>query len=79
MASSLLDRGSVAKLSGVFFEQNDAITGANRWKLTSRATNYMDSTSPRGYDPVHTKPWELIPNGIVAILSTRPRPMRVLP
>jgi hypothetical protein len=64
-----LDRGSVLRLSGVFFEHEDAITGNASWKLTSRATNYMDSRSPRGYDPVHTKPWELIPNGIVAMVE----------
>lgn len=64
-----LDRGTVRRLRGVFFEHQDAILGDSRWKLTSRATNYMDSTSPRGYDPVHTKPWELIPNGIVAVLD----------
>jgi len=63
-----LDRGTVQRLRGVFFEHQDAILGS-KWKLTSRATNYMDSTSPRGYDPVHTKPWELIPNGIVAVMN----------
>ena len=67
-----LDRGSVLRSSGVFFEHNDELTGATRWKFTSRATNYMDSRSPRGYDPVHTKPWELIPNGIVATLQAPP-------
>ena len=64
-----LDRGSVERLTGVFFEHEDAIVGANGWKLTSRATAYMDSRSPRGYDPVHTKPWELIPNGVVATIA----------
>ena len=63
-----LDRGSVVRLSGVYFEQEDAILGPNRWTCTSRATVYMDSRSPRGYDPVHTKAWELIPNGVVAVL-----------
>jgi hypothetical protein len=63
-----LDRGSILQLNGVFFEHEDVISGANGWKFTSRATAYMDSKSPRGYDPVHTKPWELIPNGIVASL-----------
>jgi hypothetical protein len=67
-----LDRGSVIRLSGVFFEHQDAIEGASRWKMTSRATNYMDSRSPRGYDPVHTKPWELIPNGVVAMVQAPP-------
>lgn len=64
-----LDRGSIGRLTGVYFEHEDAITGGNGWKFTSRATVYMDSQSPRGYDPVHTKPWELIPNGIVATLQ----------
>ncbi len=54
------------------FEREDAITGPGGWKLTSRATNYMDSTSTRGYDPVHTRPWELIPNGIVATIDAQP-------
>jgi hypothetical protein len=64
-----LDRGSIARLTGVYFEQDDAISGTSRWKCTSRATNYMDSRSPRGYDPVHTRPWELIPNGVVATIQ----------
>ena len=67
-----LDRGTVLRSSGVFFEQKDELVGTNRWKFTSRATNYMDSRSPRGYDPVHTKPWELIPNGIVATVEAPP-------
>ena len=67
-----LDRGSVLRLTGVYFEPHDAILGLNAWRCTSRATVYMDSTSPRGYDPVHTKPWELIPNGIVATLDAPP-------
>jgi hypothetical protein len=71
-----LDRGSVIRLNGVYFEHEDALTGPRSWKLTSRATNYMDSRSPRGYDPVHTKPWELIPNGIVATLDA-PADVRV--
>ncbi len=64
-----INRGSIVRLTGVFFEKEDALTGNNGWTMTSRATNYMDSSSPRGYDPVHTKPWELIPNGIVAVLQ----------
>ena len=70
--SMRLDRGSVLRLTGVYFEQNDTILSGNAWKCTSRATVYMDSKSPRGYDPVHTKPWELIPNGIVATLDAPP-------
>lgn len=64
-----VQRGTVRKLTGVFFEQKDAITGPNGWKCTSRATNYMNSLSPRGYDPVHTRPYELMPNGVVAVLN----------
>ncbi len=67
--SMQLDRGTIVRLSGVYFEHDDAILANNSWKMTSRATVYMDSTSPRGYDPVHTKPWELIPNGIVATVE----------
>jgi len=67
-----LDKGSIVRLTGVYFQQHDAILGQNRWTCTSRATAYMDSTSPRGYDPVHTKPWELIPNGVVAMLQAPP-------
>ncbi len=62
-------RGTVQQLSGVYFELKDAILGPNSWKCTSRATNYMNSMSPRGYDPVHTRPYELMPNGIVAVLQ----------
>src|SRR5580692_10865638 len=61
-----VDRGKILRLKGIYFEHEDAIVGAGGWKLTSRATVYMDSRSTRGYDPVHTKPWDLIPNGIVA-------------
>ncbi|MEO7653408.1 MAG: hypothetical protein ABIZ80_23360, partial [Bryobacteraceae bacterium] len=67
-----VDRGKVKRVSGVHFEREDTLGGPSGWKLTSRATNYMDSTSPRGYDPVHTKPWELIPNGIVAVVDAQP-------
>src|SRR5260370_25674164 len=65
-----LDRGKILRIKGVYFEHDDAIRGSSAWKLTSRATVYMDSRSTRGYDPVHTKPWELIPNGIVATIQS---------
>ncbi|MBI1897877.1 MAG: hypothetical protein HYS04_15305 [Acidobacteria bacterium] len=71
-----LDRGRVLRSAGVYFEGEDAITGPGSWSLTSRATRYADSRTPRGYDPVHTSPWELIPNGIVAVLEA-PREARV--
>jgi hypothetical protein len=64
-----VDRGKILRLKGIYFEHEDAIVGAGGWKCTSRATVYMDSRSTRGYDPVHTKPWELIPNGIVATVQ----------
>src|SRR5438270_13494264 len=67
-----LSRGKILRLKGVYFEHDDAILSAGRWKLTSRASVYMDSRSTRGYDPVHTKPWELIPNGIVATIQAPP-------
>lgn len=64
-----LSSGTVLRLTGVFFEHADAIIGTTQWKMTSRATTYADSRTPRGYDPVHTKPWDLIPNGIVATVE----------
>jgi hypothetical protein len=67
-----LDRGKILRLKGVYFEHDDAIRGSSGWKLTSRASVYMDSRSTRGYDPVHTKPWELIPNGVVATVQAAP-------
>ena len=67
-----LDRGKILRLKGIYFEHEDAIVGASGWKCTSRATVYMDSRSTRGYDPVHTKPWDLIPNGIVATVQVPP-------
>src|ERR1700675_3560909 len=67
-----VDRGKILRLTGIYFEHEDAIVGVSEWKCTSRATVYMDSRSTRGYDPVHTKPWELIPNGIVATVQAPP-------
>src|SRR5580692_9991793 len=64
-----VDRGKILRLKGIYFEHEDAILGVSGWKCTSRATVYMDSRSTRGYDPVHTKPWELIPNGVVATVQ----------
>lgn len=61
-----LDRGRVLRLNGVHFEGRDRIVGTNAWLLTTRVTRYADSTTPRGYDPVHTQSWEMIPNGVVA-------------
>src|SRR4051812_34182706 len=64
-----VDRGAILHIKGLYFEHEDSIVSSNSWKFTSRATNYMDSRSIRGYDPVHTKPWELIPNGVAATLQ----------
>src|SRR5436305_1957060 len=67
-----VDRGGILHINGLYFEHVDSIVSSNGWKFTSRATNYMDSRSIRGYDPVHTKPWELIPNGVVATIAAPP-------
>ena len=58
--------GRVLRLSGVHFEGRDEIIDPNRWLLTNRVTRYADSTTQRGYDPVHTRQFAMIPNGIVA-------------
>ena len=62
--------GRVLKLSGVHFEGRDEIVDPNRWLLTNRVTRYADSTTQRGYDPVHTRQFKMIPNGIVASVDT---------
>ncbi len=61
--------GRVVRLSGVHFEGRDRIVGPNAWLLTNRVTRYADSTTPRGYDPVHTRQFAMIPNGVVATLE----------
>ncbi len=61
--------GRVLSLSGVHFEGRDRIVPPNAWLLTNRVTRYADSTMPRGYDPVHTRPFAMIPNGVVAALD----------
>ena len=61
--------GNIASLSGVHFEGRDRIVGRDGWLLTNRVTRYADSTTPRGYDPVHTRQFAMIPNGVVAILE----------
>ncbi|MBI3693320.1 MAG: hypothetical protein HY238_00560 [Acidobacteria bacterium] len=60
------------RLNGVHFEERDTILGPNRWLLTTRVTNYADSSMPRGYDPVHTRPYAMIPNGVVATIEAGP-------
>ena len=61
--------GRVLRVSGVHFEGRDEIVGQNGWKLTNRVTRYADSTTQRGYDPVHTRPFAMIPNGVVATVE----------
>ena len=61
--------GRVLSLGGVHFEGRDRIVAPNAWLLTNRVTRYADSTMPRGYDPVHTRPFAMIPNGVVAALD----------
>ena len=72
-----VDNGRVVGLSGVHFEGRDAITGPNAWLLTNRVTRYADSTTQRGYDPVHTRQYAMIPNGVVARLEA-PEDARVV-
>lgn len=64
-----LSSGRIVRLAGVHFEGRDAVVGENRWLLTTRVTRYADSTTPRGYDPVHTRPFAMIPNGVVATID----------
>ena len=61
--------GRVLRVRGVHFEGRDEIKGPDAWWLTTRVTRYADSTTPRGYDPVHTAPFQMIPNGVVAAME----------
>ena len=61
--------GRVLRVSGVHFEGRDEIVSTNGWKLTNRVTRYADSTTQRGYDPVHTRQFAMIPNGVVATIE----------
>ena len=61
--------GRVVDLGGVHFEGRDKIVPPDGWLVTNRVTRYADSTIPRGYDPVHTRPYAMIPNGVVATLE----------
>ena len=61
--------GRVERLSGVHFEGRDRIVGRNRWLVSNRVTRYADSTTQRGYDPVHTRQFAMIPNGVAATLD----------
>ncbi len=56
--------GEVLRLSGVHFEGRDRIVDRNGWLLSNRVTRYADSTTQRGYDPVHTRQFAMIPNGV---------------
>ena len=61
--------GRTLSLGGVHFEGRDRIVPPNAWLLTNRVTRYADSTMPRGYDPAHTRPFAMIPNGVAAVLD----------
>ena len=61
--------GRVVRMSGVHFEGRDEVVGRDRWRLTNRVTRYADSTTQRGYDPVHTRQYAMIPNGVAATLE----------
>lgn len=61
--------GRVVEVGGVHFEGRDQISDRNGWLLTNRVTRYADSTTPRGFDPVHTRQFAMIPNGVAAILD----------
>ena len=61
--------GKVLRLSGVHFEGRDKIVDGSAWLLSNRVTRYADSTTQRGYDPVHTRQFAMIPNGVVATLA----------
>lgn len=62
-------QGRVLRVDGVHFEGRDEIQGNDSWLLTTRVTRYADSSMPRGYDPVHTRPFAMVPNGVVAMLA----------
>ncbi len=61
-----LSPGRVLGVGGVHFEGRDRIVGRDGWLLSNRVTRYADSTTPRGYDPVHTRQYAMIPNGVAA-------------
>ena len=61
--------GRVARMSGVHFEGRDRIVDSSRWRLTNRVTRYADSTTQRGYDPVHTRQFAMIPNGVATTIE----------
>ena len=64
--------GRIVALGGVHFEGRDKIVPPDGWLVTNRVTRYADSSMPRGYDPVHTRPYAMIPNGVVATLEAQP-------
>ena len=63
--------GQVLRLSGVHFEGRDRIVNGNDWLLSNRVTRYADSTTQRGYDPVHTRQFAMIPNGVAGTLDAK--------
>ncbi len=61
--------GQVLQLSGVHFEGRDRIVEGASWLLSNRVTRYADSTTQRGFDPVHTRQFAMIPNGVAGTLD----------
>ena len=61
--------GRVLRLDGVHFEGRDRIVNGNGWLLSNRVTRYADSTTQRGFDPVHTRPFAMIPNGVAGTVD----------
>ena len=70
--SMRVEAGRVLDLGGVHFEGRDRIAEGNQWLLTNRVTRYADSTTQRGFDPVHTRQFAMIPNGIAGLLDAGP-------
>ncbi len=64
-----LEAGTLLSLDGVHFEGRDRIEPGGRWLVSNRVTRYADSTTQRGYDPVHTRQFAMIPNGVTAVLD----------
>ena len=67
-----VEAGRVLDLGGVHFEGRDRIAEGSQWLLTNRVTRYADSTTQRGFDPVHTRQFAMIPNGIAGLLDAGP-------
>ncbi len=61
--------GRILRLDGVHFEGRDRIVDGNGWLVSNRVTRYADSTTQRGFDPVHTRPFAMIPNGVAGTID----------